>query len=246
LNVKNAQRVPKTAQSRMEEELRTATRAILTSSAIGAQGIDGMVELVRVTSLLPLSNMARWEFVIRSEFYLAEYELANTKKAKWRSLFPSALVKNVERARLESWIDLSIADGYARERALRRLDEPAPNGFFFALVIRRLNDWVAQVRDAARVAVPILASATDSKHVVDALCAMLPEWASWGRMEESERQTIINLVAITGVAQELMDRVISSPTGPMPQVLSQILRTSVLDKHLMEIAIRAVQPAVRA
>ncbi|WP_150118818.1 hypothetical protein [Collimonas fungivorans] len=205
-----------------------------------------MAELARVTSLLPLSNMARWEYVIRYELSFAKHALADTERIGWRSLFLFSAAKNIERTRLLSWIDLSNADGYARERTLRTLDGPASNGFFFALAARRLNDWVVQVRGAAREVVPTLARASDPRHVVDALCALLPAWSSWARMDESDSQTIIDLIAIRGVAQELIDRVISSPTGPIPQVLSQILRTSVLDEHLTEIAMRAVQPAVRA
>lgn len=230
----------------MEDELRAGIRAIATSSGLAGHRVDAMTELVRVTSFLPLSNMARWEYVIRYELSCAKHALADTKRVGWWSLSLFPVVKNVERPRLLSWIDLSNADGYARERTLRTLDGPAPNGFFFALAARRLNDWVVQVRGAAREAVPALARASDPRYVVDALCAMLPAWSSWARMDESDTQTIIDLVAIRGVAQELMDRVISSPTGPITQVLSQILRTSVLDEHLTEIAMRAVQPAVRA
>jgi len=190
--------------------------------------------------------MARWEYVIRCEFYGAQYELATRKQSKWRSSFPFSLLKRTEHTRPESWIDLSNADGYTRERILRTLDGGAPNGFFFALAVRRLNDWVTQVRDAARAAIPRLANATDPKYVVDALCAMLPEWSAWGRMTELDRKAILDLVAVKEIALELMDRVISSPTGPMPQVLAQILRTAVLDDYLTAIAMRAVQPAVRA
>lgn len=237
---------PERAHLRTEDELRAGIRAIGTSSGLASQRVDTMDELVRVTSLLPLSNMARWEYVIRYELSFAKHALADTKKVGWRSLFLFSAVKNVERTRLLSWIDLSNADGYARERTLRTLDGPAPNGFFFALAVRRLNDWVAQVRGAAREVVPALARASDPRYVVDALCALLPAWSSWARMDESDSRTIIDLIAIKGVAQELIDRVISSPTGPIPQALSQVLRTSVLDEHLMEIAMRAVQPAVRA
>jgi hypothetical protein len=141
---------------------------------------------------------------------------------------------------------LADANGYVRERTLRTLAGAAPNSFFFALAARRLNDWVPQVRSAAREAVPEIARVTAPEHVADAICALLPAWSSWGRMDESDSQTVLNLIAIKDVAPELIDRLISSPMGPMPQALTQILRTSILDEHLMAIAMRAVQPAVRA
>jgi len=231
--------------SLIEEELQIGVRTFATSSNLANERIVLMAELVRLTSLLPSSNMARWEYVIRRELSFVKHTLATTKKAKWWSLFsPSA--ESVERARILSWIDLVDANGYTRERTLRTLAAAAPNGFFFALAARRLNDWVAQVRSAARETVPEIARVTNPKHVADAICALLPAWSSWGRMDESDSQTILDLIAIRGVAPELMDRVISSPMGPMPQVFAQILRTSTLDEHLTEIAMRAVQPAVRA
>ena len=231
--------------SLIEEELRIGIRAFAASSTLANERIALMAELVRLTSLLPPSNMARWEHVIRRELSFVKHTLVTPKKTKWWSLF-SPSEKSVERTRILSWIDLLDADGYTRERTLRTLRAAAPNGFFFALAARRLNDWVAQVRSAARETVPEIARATNPKHVADAICALLPTWSSWGRMDEPDSQTILDLIAIKGVALELIDRVISSPMGPMPQVFAQILRMSTLDEHLTEIAMRAVQPAVRA
>ncbi|WP_129587790.1 hypothetical protein [Herbaspirillum robiniae] len=65
-------------------------------------------------------------------------------------------------------------------------------------------------------------------------------------MDELAKKTITDLIAVEGVADELRNRIISSPTGPMVKILSQILRTPALDGDLEEIAQRAVQPAVRA
>lgn len=204
-----------------------------------------MAELVRITSALPLSHVARWESVIRLELFFVKQALTANKRNKLWSLFPPS-AKSRDHTRILSWIDLVDGDGYVRERTLRTLIATAPNGFFFTLAARRLNDWVAQVRNAARETVPEIARVTDHKYVADAICALLPAWSSWGRMDKSDSQTILEIIAIKGVAQELIDLLILSPIGPMPQVLGQILRTPILDGHLTDIAIHAVQPAVRA
>jgi len=231
--------------SPIEDELRIGVKALATSSNMANERTVLMAELVRLTSLLPPSKMTRWEGVVRRELSLAKHALAATRRTKWWSILLHSS-ERVERTRMLSWIDLADANGYTRERTLRTLGAAAPNGFFFSLAVRRLNDWVAQVRSAARETVPEIAKVTNPKHVADAICALLPTWSSWGRMDESDRQTILDLIAIKGVAPELLDRVISSSQGPMPQILSQILRTSILDTHLSEIAMHAVQPAVRA
>jgi hypothetical protein len=75
---------------------------------------------------------------------------------------------------------------------------------------------------------------------------MLPAWISWGRAEELDRQVIASLVTSPGVAASLKRRLIVSTAGPMSVILSQALRTPVLDEDLARIAAKAVQPAVRA
>jgi hypothetical protein len=203
--------------------------------------------LVRATSALPLFNMAYWERLIRTETELARPVRAPDEPQGWRALLESTVSTGKDRpGRHLTWIDLNSWDGRERERLLRTLVGPAPNSFFFAFAARRLNDWVPQVRAAAREALPRLARTSDPEHVADALCAMLPTWIAWGRAEESDRQVIATLITSPGVASSLKRRLFASTAGPMPVVLSQMLRTTVLDEDLAQIAAKAVQPAVRA
>ena len=98
-----------------------------------------MSSLVDVTSQLPLSNLNYWERLIRLEFSSALESSSPPKRKIWSK--PSQFL---------TWLDLISWDGYKREKTLRTITGAAPNSFFFALAIRRLNDWVPQVREAAR------------------------------------------------------------------------------------------------
>lgn len=238
---------PVSRSAPQEAELRAAVRGFVSSMSSSRSGIADISTLANVTSTLPLRNLAFYERLIRSEVELLGRTTAAPARSGWRALFPPG--GSSEKALSEwlwTWVDLASGSGYVRERVLRTLTGPAPNSFFLCLAARRLNDWVPQVRAAAREAVPRIAQATDSEYVVDMLCAMLPTWASWGRVELLDKQVMTALVATHGVVSALTRRVTGSPAGPMAAVLSQALRTAALDEHLTQIAAEAVQPAVRA
>ena len=235
-------------RTRLEEELRAAVRIFASSISPARQVVADMSALVRITAVLPLSNLSYWERLIRDEFLVAWRAEAHSKNRGWRALFAPSVraAKDAQSGRHLTWIDLSSHDGYGRERALRTISGPAPNAFFFALAAKRLNDWVPQVRAAARETVPVLARASDPECVAHALCALLPTWTSWGRLLELDKRVVPELVSIERVAESLKRQLISSAAGPMSAVMSQALRAPTLDQHLVEIATKAIQPSVRA
>ncbi len=233
----------------VEADVRAAVREFAKSNSASSRGVADMSALVRITATLPLSNVAYWEQLIRVEYSAALRSPVEPVRSKWFDKFsfvPSNEKKRAESGRFLNWIDLVSFDGYIRERTLRTLTGSAPNGFFLAVVLRRMNDWVPQVRLAARDAVLPLVRASNPEDVVDVLCATLAAWISWGRAEMLDKQMLLELLSVEGIAESLKRRLITEPVGPMSTVLSQILRTPVLDEHLNEIAQHAVQPAVRA
>ncbi len=194
-----------------------------------------MSELSEVTSQLSLSSFDYWERIIRSEFSSAIRESIPPKWKVWSK--PKELV---------TWLDLISWDGYKREKALRALSGAAPNTFFFSLAVRRLNDWVPQVRKAAREKLPEIASLTDPEYVVEALCVALSNWNSWGRIEEADKEVLLEIICEKEIAKSLRSKLIISASGPMPSLFSQLGRTPMLDGNIEEIARSAIQPSVRA
>lgn len=222
-------------QREMEVHVLSAVSEFVASLNSGSAVVADMTGLVEVTSRLPLSNLEYWERLIRSGLYQAA---ANSKPAKWKFW--------VKPTPLLSWIDLCSGDGFKRERTLRILTRRAPNRFFLAMAVRRLNDWVPQVRSAAREQLPSIAVASNPEDVVDVLCAVLPHWNSWGRSEDEGRQTLLTIASIEAVTQVLKSRLISAAAGPLASVLGQVGQISVLDAYLPQIANSAIQPSVRA
>lgn len=219
----------------MEDKIISAVRTFAYSISSGSKVVADMSELVEVTSQLSFSSFDYWERIIRSEFSSVTRESTPPKWKVWSK--PKELV---------TWLDLISWDGYKREKALLALSGAAPNTFFFSLAVRRLNDWVPQVRKAARDKLPEIARSTDPKYVVDALCVALSNWHSWGRIEDADKEVILEIISENQIAKSLRSKLIKSASGPMPSLFSQLGRTKILDGHIEEIAKSAIQPSVRA
>lgn len=219
----------------IEDKIISAVKDFATSINSGGKVVADMSALIDVTDKLPLSSFDYWERLIRSEFYS---ELRKSNPPNWKAWSkPKDLI---------TWLDLISWDGYRREKALRALSWAAPNTFFFSLAVRRLNDWVPQVRKAAREKLPEIARATNPQYVVDALCVALSNWNSWGRIEEADKEVLLEIICQTEIAKSLRVKLISSASGPMPSLFSQLGRTPILDGKIEEIANSAIQPSVRA
>lgn len=218
-----------------EEKVISTVKEFAESINSGRNVVTDMSALVDATSQLPLSNLGYWEKLIRRQFSSA---LESTPQPKWK-LSPKPV-------KFLTWIDIISWDGYKREKTLRTLTGAAPNSFFFALALRRLNDWVPQVREAAREKLPEIADASNPNHVVDALCITLPHWNSWGRMDNADKRVLLEIISNERVASALIDKLLTATSGPMTAIFSQVGRTSVLDGRLDEIAKEAIQPALRA
>lgn len=219
----------------LEEKVVSAVRGFANSINSSRKIVADMSSLVEVTSQLPLSNLDYWERLIRSEFFTV---LEIPSQPKWKVWSKPTQIL--------TWIDLISWNGYKREKALRTLTGAAPNRFFFALAVRRLNDWVPQVRKAARETLPLIAKESDPTLVADVLCISLSHWNSWGRIEESDKKVLLEIISSNAISLVLKSKIISSTSGPMTTLLSQVGRTSVLDTYLDDIAHNSIQPSVRA
>ena len=219
----------------MEDKVKVAVREFASSIKSGRTVVADMSALVDVTSELPLSSFDYWERLIRSEFSIALREITSPMWKIWSK--PNELL---------TWLDLISWDGYRREKTLRTLSGAAPNTFFFSLIVRRLNDWVPEVREAAREKLLDIAKASNPDYVVEALCIALFNWNSWGRIEEADKKVLLQVICEDEIAISLRHKLISSISGPMPSLYSQLGRTPILDGNIEEIASLAIQPSVRA
>ncbi len=136
-------------------------------------------------------------------------------------------------------------DGRLREAALLRITGGLPTPFLFAAVLWRLNDRAAPVRDAAARCADRSFAATAPAVAAQAATALLTRQTSWHRWTD-ERAILDRALARDDVAKHLSRLVAGATTGPLASMLRHALRLPAFDPHLARIALKAVQPAIRA
>lgn len=221
----------------IEDKVKSIVREFAGSIKTKSTSIAAFNKLVTITSDVPLSSFDYWERMIGCEY---SRNLQTSNLPKWN------FWSKPKPTELEGWLELICRDGFKREKALQTISGPAPNTFFFSLAVRRLNDWVPQVRQAARQALPKITKTTDPHFVVEALYIAFSNWNSWGRIQEIDKKILLQIICDEKIAILLKSKVTLSPSGPMPSLFSQLGRTSILDDKIEEIATFAVQPMVRA
>ncbi|WP_241584602.1 hypothetical protein [Rosenbergiella epipactidis] len=222
-------------QDIQQQQIIRAIKTALTFDIAYQKVRPDISSFIAITSTLSLNNFKVWENIIRLHIALS-LDNYSSKKCRFRTLPLGSL----------RWLDLCSGDGFKREKALKLLSGAAPNSFLFCLVTRRLNDWVPQVRIAAREALTRLIEATDPEHTVDMLWVSLPCWNSWTRMGELERKSLLAILDKPDIEEALKKRLMTSASGPVSTLFSQAGRTTVFDNVITDFAQHAIQPSLRA
>ncbi len=196
---------------------------------------EALSAVVSALNSIPLGNLELYERLIRNELQRVEATESSGTWKFWR-----------KRDRFATWLDLCNGDGWKREAILRTASGPVPNAWFLAFAIRRLNDWVPEVRAAAREHVLRMTSESDAEHVASALWLVLPHLSSWQRMRDSDRDVLLQLTGLEPAAHSLKAMILNATAGPAAAVLEQSLRHPANEHWLQELAFNAIQPTVRA
>lgn len=213
----------------------SAIRRLFSAGVSASDATHLMACIASESKCIPLAGMDDWERAIRAEIFSAERDNAKTPWKLW-----------AHERRFTSWLELCCHDGRRREAALRVTSGGAPSAFLLALALRRLNDWVPQVRNAARETLPQLVSNSEPQDVATVLWSLLAHWDTWGRMESPDRETVAAITSSEPVALALGSRIMATAAGPAGRVLAQCARSETFDRWIEDFAYGAVQPAVRA
>lgn len=144
-----------------------------------------------------------------------------------------------------AWFFMFHRSGYVREAALFHVNAPPKSPFFFAALALRLNDWVAQIRQAAKRCFKRISDEVATDVAADAALYLIERRFVWGRWRDEV--SILDLVfARDDVLAALATRLEKKATGSLATCLRHALRYPGIDPHLTRLAAAAVQPAVRA
>ncbi len=221
-------------ETAIENDIKHAVKLYIDSVKEGTYFQVDIAPLVAITGTLELKKLAFWERSIRDE---TTYQIKHDRPKWERWLLPDP--KN-------PWLGMIYADGYVRENSLRNMTTGAPNTFFLALFVRRFNDWVPQVRAAARAALPIVIQNTAPEYVIPALSMAIIRWHTWEHIETNDQALLLQTISHPDRTPQLVAYLINATAGPIPALLSQIGRSEHIDSYLNLIADNAVQPHVRA
>ncbi|WP_421703290.1 hypothetical protein [Aliiroseovarius sp.] len=135
-------------------------------------------------------------------------------------------------------------DGRIRQRALERTSHLPPGGFFLGLLLWRLNDWAAPVREAAEACLTRCLPQIPPEDLRAALPLMTLRMPSWARGADTGRALPRLLQQGRGL-EALRDALMAGHTGPLPRMFKQALKTDLLDRDLPTLARDARHPQVR-
>ena len=144
-----------------------------------------------------------------------------------------------------AWLFLFHPSGYVRVAALHRINTAPTSPFFLAALAWRLNDWVPQVREAARLCAERELPLVDAHVAATAAPYLLGRRIVWNRWTH-EQNTLDKAFARKDVLEALATQLRIGTTGPLAACLRHALRFSDIDGYLLELARHARQPSVRA
>lgn len=222
-------------KQKLEIRISAALKNFVETKITSSKVVLDLSLVIKATSELPLANIEYWERYIRNE-----YDNALTSCYSYGHRFEAHKTIQVTLLDLCSW------DGHRREKALRVIAGKMPNRFFLALVLRRLNDWVPQVRQAAQDVLSKVLVKTEPSYVVDVICFTLSHWSSWKRIDYSYRKVLIDTLSNKEITNQLKLKLINSTSGPLTTIISEVGRTNIFDNYMKEIATNAIQPSLRA
>lgn len=164
-----------------------------------------LASFIDATQSLPLQAIPRLEAKIRAASRIQLPPIRVTKKTSIKDILKRAEREKPHRFTVP-WFDIFSHNSFRREKALRTVREGAPSVFPLAVFLRRLNDWVPQVRLAARETVDDLLARTDKQIIVEALWYTLPSRDSIRRLKSAEALVLEQIPVRKEVAEGLAQR----------------------------------------
>jgi hypothetical protein len=139
----------------------------------------------------------------------------------------------------------SFSSIHLREAALRAIKTLPPAPFFAAALAWRLNDWVPQVRLAAKGCLQLVAPQMSARVAADAAFYLLARRFVWRRWRD-DAGILDQIFARDDVLAALAAELEVRATGSVRASFRQALRFPNFDRHLPRLAANASQPSVRA
>jgi len=227
----------------MKDELRLALNQIGAAQASGEAPRDILKQVLDYLSELPPSRVTTADFEIAREARL--WPDIRRPGLIWPNVPDRSASTLLRRQPEMAWLFIFHRDGYQREAALNLLSGSAPSPFLLAAIAWRLNDWVPQVRRAARRAFSRIVLATPLATLAAVVPFFVLQTRSWLRWEPESAMLPGQMLARPDVVEALGQWFLSATSGPVGQTLQLMLQHEHFDSLLPILSKRAVLPTVR-
>lgn len=157
-----------------------------------------------------------------------------------RRLVQSALLTDASAA----YALMTIWSGHTREQAVHSI-ATVPGAFCLALLVYRLNDWVAQVRVATEQTLFRMRDGLEAAKIVGSV-EFLWEFNRVGRASASARELVESLTTRPDVIHALRKEALEGTTDRSLRIVRRLLRTSTLDTDLVDMATNSPHSRIRA
>ena len=228
----------------------SAERAALAAAALMEASLSADLQSADMRLLAQLTNARVGDlrhYVERVRRLLRDFALREgSTQGYWFS--PRSRATASERLLLDAtrsgaFVLMCSGDGFKRQRALEAVRE-VPSGFCLGLLIVRLNDWVEEVRQAARLALDGLAERLKSDLLLECYELYLSS-SDWGRMRKVDRVALDRLFG-QGVPRDLlMTSIVARRDDRAVTTAERMLRRGEWDSELPTLATTACHWGVR-
>jgi hypothetical protein len=137
------------------------------------------------------------------------------------------------------------SNGFLREAACEAITSLNGSAFILCALYARANDWVPQVRTAARKALERLLPTADHPTLIAALPTLMFRISEWERLD-NKPELIRQLMCRTAVQAAVIDYLMTAQYGPVGRVFRTALANTFLDAKLLELGRGAASPQVRS
>ena len=210
---------------------------------IGAGLEAGKIDQLDVAAAVEMLCRLPAACVVRAEAQIVNDARLWPRTASWTPpLLQSAKLLS-ETPGLE-YVLLFHRDGYVREAALNKVNGPLPSPFAVAAIAWRLNDWVDEVRTAARACAERTFPLTAARTLADAQLALVARIARWGRWGPNVK-IVQDAFARSDVKDTLRDVLLTTKATGAGTALRAALRSPGLDPYLPQLAQSARLAEVR-
>ena len=203
-----------------------------------AQGEPIGCEITELRSLLAELPPKCVHFAARDLQHISGFWLQGRRDRK-------ALIAMVERHADLAWLLMFDGDGHVREASLSALASPPQSAFECAAIAYRMNDWVPQVRQAARAYASQHIPHTAPNVIAAAAEFLLTRLASAQRWDAEVRLILEDRLFAPAVLETITTKIVTATTGRTSGLLRQMLRRPEIDAALPDIASHAKLPRVR-